>query len=633
MKKTFLILSLIFLSIQVFAERVDKNTAMKVAKAMINKADLNEMATRNYSNMYIFSGENSFVIVSADDRAYPIIGYSNNNPFVINNATSNVSYWLNKINNEIQYAIDNDIEATEDIQNEWKALAAGNRPTPKNRATVDALVTAKWSQDEPYNGKCPGGSMTGCGATAMAMVMNYWEWPVQGVGTHSYEENDYGTIYVDFTQTTYDWDNMTDVYDNTSTQVEKDAVATLMYHCGVALSMDYGIYGSAAYPDDVIGALIEHFNYKTSIREYINEDCDEEQWIDILKDELDAGRPVIYNGWDIEGGGHSFVCDGYDANNKFHFNWGWEGDCDGYYSIGALSPGTGGIGSGSGQYNELNYILTGIEPNESDDPNTFAAPTNLTISAVNNTTLSLSWDAVEGAIGYGVYQQGSTEALGYVINPYATVGQLNANSTYCFTVTALDENQYESEHSDVECGTTKSDNEVVGPPTNIKIETLSTTSLKISWDPVEGALGYGVIYNNNYIGGTYETFIEIREPSPNNEYCYQLFSITEITDGMITGYSAYSERVCGLTTVDGISENATSFNIYPNPVNDMLIIETENNIEEINIYNITGVKVHNEKVRMNDGQYTVDVQKLDAGTYIIEVKTNNNNIIKRFIKK
>ena len=633
MKKNLTIILLVFLSINLYAERVDKNTAMKVANTIVGEVDLDEVTTRSYSNLYIFSSENSFVIVSADDRAKPVIGYSNENPFVIKGGNTNVNYWLNQINEEIQYAIDNDIEATEDIKKEWNMLVKGVKPEAKNRSAVDALLTTKWNQNEPFNGMCPGGSMTGCGATAMAMVMKYWNWPAQGVGTNSYYENDYGNISVNFSATTYDWENMTDEYDYASTQVEKDAVATLMYHCGVSINMDYGIEASAAYPDDVKFALVDHFNYKSSINDHVKDDYTESEWTWLLKDELDASRPVLYNGWDIYGGGHSFVCDGYDENDYFHFNWGWSGYCDGYFVIGGLSPGIGGVGSGSGQYNEMNYIIIGIEPNDNESSGSCEAPTNVEATAVNSTRVRLSWNAVENAVQYGIYLVGYPEPLGYTSDLGAIISNLESGYDYCFTVTAVNAAEQESQHSEEACVTLSEDN-FIGPPTNIKIEATSLTSLRISWDAVEGALGYGIFHNDTYIGGTYDTFVDIEELEPYTEYCFQLFSIIEI-DGQnqITNYSDLSEVVCGETTDVSVAEMSASFNIYPNPVNDKLFVDATDNVEEISIYTITGTMVNDVQYTTHNAQCVVDVDNLQSGIYIIEIKTNNNSIIKRFIKK
>lgn len=395
MRKFLLILSLVFLSVHLHAERVDKNTAMKVANSIVKNANFDVVATRSYSNFYIFSSDNSFVIVAADDRVKPIIGYSDTNPFVLNENMTNVNYWLDKVNTEIQYVVDNNIKATEDIENEWKTLIAGNTLAPKNRASVSPLLTTKWDQDAPFNNMCPSiGSertVTGCVATAMAQIMNYWEWPKTGAGSHSYY---YGgiTLSADFGSTTYDWANMKDVY-SSYTQAEANAVATLMNHCGVSVNMQYNVSsagGSGAYGEDVPYALSTYFDYvyeKAFRKEgyYWKGDAyaadNESQyyyyysdgsafsdavWISMIKSDLDQERPVYYGG-NGDGGGHAFVCDGYDANDNFHFNWGWSGYCDGYYPIGTLNPGTGGIGSGTvGEFNKENFIILGLEPYQAD---------------------------------------------------------------------------------------------------------------------------------------------------------------------------------------------------------------------------------------------------------------------------
>lgn len=388
MRKFLLILSLVFLSVHLYAERVDMNTAMKVANTVVKNVDFEVMATRSYSNFYIFSSDNGFVIVAADDRVKPILGYSDSNPFVINENMTNVNYWLGKVNKEIQYVIDKNIEATEEIENEWKTLLSGNSLTPKNRAAVQPLLTTKWNQGTPFNNLCPTyGSertVTGCVATAMAQIMNYWEWPKTGVGSHSYTSTAIGSTHnVNFASTTYDWANMKDTYNSSYTTTEANAVATLMYHVGVSVDMDYNVSdagGSGAYSNCVHDALKTYFDYNPDITNVINYNggyyyhdkegylhsisgFTAEKWVTSIKDELNNERPVYYSG-SGSGGGHAFVCDGYDASDNFHFNWGWGGSCDGYYPIGSLNPGTGGIGSGTvGEFNDQNFIILGFEPN------------------------------------------------------------------------------------------------------------------------------------------------------------------------------------------------------------------------------------------------------------------------------
>lgn len=387
MKKILLLIVSLCLSLSMMAKHIDTQTAMKIAKTFIPESNFVELRSGvTYSNIYIFSSKNSFIIISADDRAIPILAYSDEFPFVMENMPDNITDWMTSLNEEIQYAIDNNIEATAEIRSDWDNLRKGIKPQTKNRAAVKPLVKTHWNQDAPYNNMCPGGSdiATGCVATAMAQVMKYWEWPRTGQGSHSYYENDYGTLSVNFSNTTYDWDNMIDEPTSSSSIEQQNAVATLMYHCGVSVDMDYG-YESGAYSSDVVDALITYFDYDPNLQEIARLYYSNTEWINILKSQLNSGYPLFYSG-SSEIGGHAFICDGYDANDYFHFNWGWGGYCDGYYTIDALSPGSGGIGSGSGAYNEYNMIIVNARPNTAS-----INPPAIVIADVHGNDITINW--------------------------------------------------------------------------------------------------------------------------------------------------------------------------------------------------------------------------------------------------
>jgi hypothetical protein len=235
----------------------------------------------------------------------------------------------------------------------WVNLLDGRKNVSVSTA-VSPLVQTKWDQSPYYNNLCPYDNskgertVTGCVATAMAQVMNYWEYPKKGTGFHSYNHSKYGTLNANFGSTTYDWANMPNELTSSSSTVQKNAVATLMYHCGVSVDMDYNVSsegGSGAY---VISsrspvthcteyALKTYFGYKTSIQGVQKADYTTTNWKNLLKAELDASRPIVYAGFGD--GGHCFVCDGYDNNDYFHFNWGWGGLYDGYFALNALIPG------------------------------------------------------------------------------------------------------------------------------------------------------------------------------------------------------------------------------------------------------------------------------------------------------
>ncbi|MGN0032513.1 MAG: C10 family peptidase [Candidatus Limimorpha sp.] len=408
MKKVLLLFSVLALSFTLFAKKVDKDVAKRIAGVVMTDREISDVSVPQlFDNLYIFNCGDGFVIVSADDCYNPVIAYSDEFPFVTEAMPDNIKCWLGSMNNEVGYFADNNIEATEEVAAEWADLRRGVMPAPKTRTSVSPMVHTHWGQGTPYNNMCPstttgnGLCPVGCAATAMAQVMKFWEWPKTGNGSHSYNSSVGGTQSANFGNTTYDWDNMIDRATSSSTQAQQDAVAVLSYHCGVSINMGYGNSGSGAYPSDVISALKTYFDYSSGIGSASRNYYTLTQWVDLLKTEINSGRPILYSGWDNAGGGHSFVCDGYDNNDYFHFNWGWNGSCDGYYAIGYLSPGQGGTGAGSGCYNENNYILTGVQPNNAS----IAAPSNVTAS-VNGRDVTLSWSAVSGAARYKVYRNG-----------------------------------------------------------------------------------------------------------------------------------------------------------------------------------------------------------------------------------
>jgi hypothetical protein len=237
-------------------------------------------------------------------------------------------------------------------------------------------------------------TVTGCVATAMAQVLKYWDYPTQGNGSHSYTHA-LGQQSADFAATTYDWANMPLELTASSTDVQKAAVAKLMYHCGVSVDMNYGVAstgGSGAYTISSKSngthcaeyALREYWGYKPTLQGLQKASYKDADWKTMLKDELKAGRPVIYSGQGD--GGHCFVCDGYDENEYFHFNWGWGGLYDGFFKLNALEPGTGGTGSGAGKYNNEQQAIFGVEPLRSldDEQSTNAIELASTITISNS---------------------------------------------------------------------------------------------------------------------------------------------------------------------------------------------------------------------------------------------------------
>ena len=358
----------------------DNNTmAVRDGKVFKKKMDdarfVNVAAQYGYSEFFIFNNTagKGYVIMAADDCVTPILGYSYENNFDDGELPPNFKAWLDGYAEQIRAAVAIKAQATAEIRSDWECLRQ-SKPLPiKSENAVSPLVQTKWNQAPYYNAQCPYDdnanvrTVTGCVATAMAQIMKYWSYPMHGLGNHSYVPSshpEYGTLYVDFSAVNYQWSNMPN-----SVTSDNSAVATLMYHCGVSVDMMYGIptapdYGSAAYIIDYGSgracaeiAFKTYFDYKSTLHGVKKNDYSDSQWIALLKTELDNARPMLYGGFSSSGG-HAFVCDGYDNNNYFHFNWGWGGTYNDYFYINSLN-------SSSYNYSQNQQAIIGIDPNQS----------------------------------------------------------------------------------------------------------------------------------------------------------------------------------------------------------------------------------------------------------------------------
>ncbi len=389
MKKLFTLLAMTALWCASYAGPVDEPTARIAATKFLKEkgaatdlklaykaSSANGTNTTNAINyFYVFnSATNGFVIVSADDDVVPVLGYSTTGSFDAAHIPVNAAKWLEGYKSQIRYVIETKLPATNEIRSQWKALLSNTPYVAAKSTAVSPLMQTTWNQSPFYNALCPWdntyseNTVTGCTATAMAQVMKFWNHPAQGSGFHSYNHNTYGTLSANFGGTTYQWGQMPNNVTSANT-----AVATLMYHIGVSVDMDYGVAvngGSGAYviesqspwPNCAEYALKTYFDYTPSLHGEERSNYSDLQWINMLKADLDAGRPIIYAGYGT-GGGHCFVADGYDNSNFFHFNWGWGGMDDGYFQIDALNPGNLGIGGGSGGFNSNQQAVLGVEPN------------------------------------------------------------------------------------------------------------------------------------------------------------------------------------------------------------------------------------------------------------------------------
>lgn len=282
-----------------------------------------------------------WVIVAGDDCVYPIIGYSAKGVIDEQSAPPAFTAWMDNVRKTITQAVQNNQDPLPAVADAWDSLETVQTGSDESEASdsVLPLVQTTWNQSSPYNNDCPidslgpGGHVyAGCVATAMAQVMKYYNYPESGYGSHSYDHSDYGTLSADFGGTVYDFTAM-------PLSSSSDAVAQLMYHCGVAVDMDYSPNGSGAnVSHDARDAFVYHFKYDDSIVYLVKADYTDAEWTARLKSEISSGQPVVYSGQNSSGGGHAFICDGYDDADMFHFNWGWGGYYDGYFYINSLTP-------------------------------------------------------------------------------------------------------------------------------------------------------------------------------------------------------------------------------------------------------------------------------------------------------
>lgn len=373
MRKLTLAVLLLLPGLLSFAGDVTKSQALKIARSFLrdNAAQMKVRQnvgsddlrlvytaddTKGRSCVYVFNaGSNAgFVLVSAEDRAAEVLGYSDTGSFDLDRMSPEMRNWMEGYVDEITYIRDNNVET------------APQKSTNGGKKVAPLLGNIMWDQGAPYNNMCPDYDIsskcaTGCVATAMAQVMYYHRWPETGKGSYTYAPAIMGgrTLTADFGSTHYSWDDMTPKYDSNSSEAGCDAVAELMLHCGISVSMNYSL-SSGAGSDVIPYALFNYFDYDKGVAYRQRSNYSSEEWQQIIEDEIDNGRPVIATGRSSSGG-HAFVFDGYDENGFVHVNWGWSGMSNGYFRTSALNPPLQGTGGSAGGYNYDQQIITGIQ--------------------------------------------------------------------------------------------------------------------------------------------------------------------------------------------------------------------------------------------------------------------------------
>ena len=387
------------------------NTHRPTEVKSVSAEQLHLVAVEGLPMLHIWAvGEDGFVIMAASDRVAPVLAYSFDSP-AGREPNPEVMFWLRRYNAQVEYA-ERDAENPQ-ANAQWAGLLTSTvPPEPVSIVNVPRLMETRWDQGVPYNNYCPYDStyhtnaVVGCVATAMAQIMKYWNHPSSGEGYHSYEHQawggstSYGLLSADFAGTTYLWDYMPNILDQYfPNERGTHAVATLSYHCGVAVDMMYGTSatgGSGAYSNCgywantcAESAFKDNFKYSqdlhhmqrntsvhrdslaydsisgtySTVNYYVDSALiSDSLWCDMVDSSLAHGIPMYYSGSD-NSGGHAFVLDGADLEGRYHFNWGWSGSYDGFYSINDIAPRHGGIGGNTTySFNSSQAAIFGIVP-------------------------------------------------------------------------------------------------------------------------------------------------------------------------------------------------------------------------------------------------------------------------------
>ena len=655
MKKTLLFIAIIaFFAGNIIAGPVDAQRAQQLGQRFLNAQVklAHTSATRDAVDYYAFNAANGngFVIVAGDDRVKPILAYSTTGRFDPNDISDGFEFMLNDFRQDIQYVRDNNIEAPDDIKAEWKSVAENGviKQGSRNRIVVGPLCQTLWHQNFPYNSQCPedpeghGGHVyAGCVATAMAQVMKFWNWPAQGTGTHTYNPSGYAQQTANFGATEYHFELMPLTLDSLSVEEDYYYIAQFQHHCGIAVDMQYSGHGSGAYSDDVPDALRTYFRY--SCDDHITNYGDwypgwgysNEEWIQMLKDGgLDEGMPLYYSGQDDDfQGGHAFVCDGYDENDYFHFNWGWNGKDDAWCPIGALN-------TTKYHFNTFTGFTGHIIPNSSEYMNRPESITDFeVVENADMTSVSITWTNPENKLNgepltdFTIYVYRDREIVFQTEGVKGTAMEITDMNLeaglYKYSVIAENEAGFSNRsYFDILVGdkcdiifeltdeggdgwkgacisVTTEDGQRIAKIT-MEEGSAQTIVMPLLRQNINFVWNQGW-YHTSEFDTDYECAFVIK-----NSHDEVLYTSSEHFNGIFLTYDNNCE--------ESVAEvSASNANIYPNPTSGILNIEGNSQMS-ISVMNMLGQEIM--KINATD-KATIDLNSCESGIYMILIKSEN----------
>ena len=352
---------------------LSKENSRKMRKAPSKELKLSTVETTYERSFYVFNvgQDDGFVFVSANDQTESILGYVDEGSFDEGSIPENMKAWLQFYQEEINRLGDVKEAQTQSLD---------------NKEAIAPLIATRWDQSTPYNYECHLGiidsyALTGCVATTMAQVMNYYQWPKttsEEIPAYTINYSGYGSkeweaqpVY------SFDWDNMKNTYtgSESTTDVSAIAVSKLMRYCGQSVKMSYSNISSSASTYFIPGALKDFFCYDADLTLVSRSSYTIQGWADLIYNELMNRRPVIYTGQSASGG-HGFICDGYDGNGLFHINWGWSGQYDGFFRLSVLNYKDANANPSGEGYSMSQEAIIGIMP-ENNETDTYASGDNM----------------------------------------------------------------------------------------------------------------------------------------------------------------------------------------------------------------------------------------------------------------
>lgn len=700
-KPLLLAITLVFAFSTLFAEKVGLKEARQTATKFYNQKYkvnypestgdfyITETFTNRESNeplTYIFNFNNDgYAIVPADDRIYPVVGFSFEGGYDQATIPENAQYVINDFGQQVVHVRKNNVKATAEVKNAWENLRSEDLDKLgflDNNRDIDPMVLALWNQDSPYNAMCPadpsgpGGHVyAGCVATAMSMIMYHWRYPTQGTGSHSYYAPGYGTQTANFGQTNYDYYGMVNSSDNKYNEM----IALLQYHCGVAVDMQYGYDGSGAYSPDVVPAIKNYFGYASNAQIVYRGSI--VTWKAYLNQQMDWSQPVYYAGCDNTGC-HAFVVDGTQEQSDdtyYHFNFGWSGSMNGFYLV-----------TNAGGYNQSNSMVRNFIPDPDNYP--YAPPEEQVLLTWLDGTIedcsgpkdnyqddvSSSWlispQSEQDSVSYIKidFERFATESDGDFLRIYdgpdtgsPLLGEFSGNE---IPSTVISEN-----NQVLVTFTTNSSVTANGWMLTYKAYQPSWCSGMATYSEPTGTFSDGsgsFYYNNNsacmfritpewanettlyfnYLD-TEEDYDIIKVFDYDNQQLLAEVSGTQTPDPIvspsgqffITFNSNSSIRSNGWEVYYevgnvGVEENNsfTNLKLYPNPaqnlVNLSFITGASKNLE-VSLITMTGITVYNDEITNFNGVYSqaIDVSGFAKGVYFIRIKSEQGNMVNKLV--